>query len=246
MDSWVGMDSGDETSGYTAARIILSAVYSFVGLPTSPDYARMFLLCSMISKPYYARHYAGIARAQCVAKTTPPQYRSLLVLKKEVYNYNMGIIWVLSSAKVPSRLEPSGLYRSDGKRPDGITIVPWKNGKLLVWDATCPDTYAPSYSALATRESGAVAAQAEERKCSKYCHLVSSHTFAPVAIETSGAIGPRTSEFLRELGRWLRQVTGEVKSTIYLLQHLSVAIQRGNAASVFGTISHSADLENFL
>ena len=54
----------------------------------------------------------------------------------------------LSSAKIPSRLEPSGLYRSDGKRPDGITIVPWKNGKLLVWDATCPDTYAPSYSPL--------------------------------------------------------------------------------------------------
>ena len=126
----------------------------------------------------------------------------------------------LFSAKVPSRLVPSGLYRSDGKRPDGITIVPWKNGKLLVWDATCPDNYAPSYSALATRESGAVAAQAEERKCSKYCHLVSSHTFAPVANDTSGAVGPRTSEFLRELGRRLRQVTGEVKSTTYLLQRL--------------------------
>ena len=38
----------------------------------------------------------------------------------------------LTSARVPSRLEPSGLYRSDGKRPDGITVVPWKNGKLLV------------------------------------------------------------------------------------------------------------------
>ena len=152
----------------------------------------------------------------------------------------------LSSAKIPSRLEPSGLYRSDGKRPDGITIVPWKNGKLLVWDATCPDTYAPSYSAFATSEAGVVAAQAEERKCSKYCHLLSSHSFAPVAIETSGAIGPRTSEFLWQLGRRLRQVTGEVKSTTYLLQRLSVAIQRGNAASVLGTISHSADLEDFL
>ena len=142
--------------------------------------------------------------------------------------------------------EPSGLYRSDGKRPDGITIVPWKNGKLLVWDATCPDTYAPSYFAFATSEAGAVAAQAEERKCSKYCHLLSIHSFAPVAFETSGAIGPRTSEFLWQQGRRLRQVTGEVKSTTYLLQRLSVAIQRGNAASVMGTISHSADLEDFL
>ena len=30
---------------------------------------------------------------------------------------------VLSSAKIPSRLEPSGLYRSDGKRPDGMPLV---------------------------------------------------------------------------------------------------------------------------
>ena len=34
----------------------------------------------------------------------------------------------LSSAKVPSRLEPSGIYHSDRKRPDGITIVPWERG----------------------------------------------------------------------------------------------------------------------
>ena len=34
------------------------------------------------------------------------------------------------------RLEPTGLDRSDGKHPDGITMVPWKNGNLLVWVAT--------------------------------------------------------------------------------------------------------------
>ena len=39
----------------------------------------------------------------------------------------------LMSAHIPSRLEPSGIFRSDGKRPDGITVVPWKSGKLLVW-----------------------------------------------------------------------------------------------------------------
>ena len=60
----------------------------------------------------------------------------------------------LSTAKIPSRLEPSGLYRSDGKRPDGASVVPWKSGKLLVWDATCPDTFAPSYNGLASSEAG--------------------------------------------------------------------------------------------
>ena len=47
------------------------------------------------------------------------------------------------AAHVPSWLEPPGLLR---KRPDGVTVVPWKCGKLLVWDPTCPDTLAPSYS----------------------------------------------------------------------------------------------------
>ena len=39
----------------------------------------------------------------------------------------------LEAAKVPCHLEPTGLYRSDGKRPDGATLVPWKRGKVLVW-----------------------------------------------------------------------------------------------------------------
>ena len=33
----------------------------------------------------------------------------------------------LTSAKIPAHLEPSGLYRSDGKRPDGIL---WSPGKM--------------------------------------------------------------------------------------------------------------------
>ena len=40
-----------------------------------------------------------------------------------------------TTAQVPSRLEPSGLARTDEKRPD---VIPWKNGKPLVWDATHP------------------------------------------------------------------------------------------------------------
>ena len=54
----------------------------------------------------------------------------------------------LSSANVPSRLEPAGLDQTDGKRPDGITMVPWSNGRLLVWDATCVDTFAPSHLSI--------------------------------------------------------------------------------------------------
>ena len=77
----------------------------------------------------------------------------------------------LSAAHIPSRLEPTGLLRSDGKRPDGVTLAPWKSGCLLVWDATCPDTLALSYRAHAIQEPGKVAAAAEERKSEKYRDL---------------------------------------------------------------------------
>jgi hypothetical protein len=50
-----------------------------------------------------------------------------------------------SSANIPCILEPTGVLRDDGKRPDGITIIPWKKGKSLVWDVTCTDTLAPSH-----------------------------------------------------------------------------------------------------
>ena len=60
----------------------------------------------------------------------------------------------LARAQIPFALEPVGLCRSDGKRPDGVTITPWQAGRTLVWDITCPDTYAVSHVVLATREAG--------------------------------------------------------------------------------------------
>jgi len=46
----------------------------------------------------------------------------------------------LRSVDVPAMLEPPDLIRGDGKRPDGMTIVPWSGGRTMVWDFTCPDT----------------------------------------------------------------------------------------------------------
>jgi len=42
----------------------------------------------------------------------------------------------LSSAGIPASKEPTGLTRLDGKRPDGLTLVPWQGGKPVTWDIT--------------------------------------------------------------------------------------------------------------
>ena len=106
---------------------------------------------------------------------------------------------------------------------------------MLVWDATCPDTLAPSYTLFATREAGAVAEEAERKKQVKYAHLKASHHFVPVAVETLGALGPDARCFLKDLGRRIRATTHEPLSHHYLLQQIAVAVQRGNAAAVLGS-----------
>jgi len=73
----------------------------------------------------------------------------------------------LSSAGFPSVLEPPGICREDGKRPDGMTLFQYSRGKCLVWDFTCRDTLAPSHLSRSKSEAGRVAIEAETEKISK-------------------------------------------------------------------------------
>ena len=115
-------------------------------------------------------------------------------------------------------------------------MVPWKIGRVLVWDVTCADTLAPSHRQLASREAGAVATSAEQCKESKYDHLEATHHFVPIAIETLGVVGEEGSIFFKYLGRHIADVTQEQQSLQFLLQRVLIAVQRGNAASVLGTL----------
>ena len=53
--------------------------------------------------------------------------------------------------------EPTGLSRSDGKCPDGLSLIPWERGRPLVWDVTVPDSLAVSYWSVALSGVGFVA-----------------------------------------------------------------------------------------
>ena len=78
---------------------------------------------------------------------------------------------------------------SDGKQSNVVSIVTWKYGQLLVWDATSPDTFVPSYCTIAAQQAGAVAEQAEVNIQRKYNNL---DFFTPLAIETAEVFRPRT------------------------------------------------------
>jgi len=50
------------------------------------------------------------------------------------------LVRTLCSVDVPAMLEPPGLIRGDGKRIDGMTLVPWLGG-IGQWFLTLHDRY---------------------------------------------------------------------------------------------------------
>ena len=91
-----------------------------------------------------------------------------------------------------------------------------------------------------------MATSAEVKKSNKYEELAQTHYVAPLAIETSGVFGPGTQEFVTELGRRLIWVSGDPLARSHVIQQISVAVQRGNAASVLGTFEHCNPLDNYI
>ena len=67
--------------------------------------------------------------------------------------------------------EPSGLFGTDGKRPDGLALVPWQSGRSLCWDVTVTCPLAESYVTGSAREAGAAAELAASRKGEKYANI---------------------------------------------------------------------------
>ena len=107
------------------------------------------------------------------------------------------------------------------------------------------DNTAVSHVVLATREAGAVTTSAEVKKSNKYEELARTHHVAPLAIETSDVFDPGMQEFVTELGRRLIRVSGDPLARSHMTQQISVAVQRGNAASVPGTFEHDNPCVNY-
>jgi hypothetical protein len=145
----------------------------------------------------------------------------------------------ISSAGFPATTEPLGLCRSDGKRPDGSTYVPWNKGKCLTWDVTCPDTFAKSHSKTSSTSPGLTANVSEDKKIKKYEDIMKAYLFTPIAIETMGPWGQHAIHFLEELASRLKIKTKEENARLHLFQRISIALQQCNAISIISTLPNS-------
>ena len=88
--------------------------------------------------------------------------------------------------------------------------------------------------------AGSAASAAELSKNTKYSDIIAGVDFVPFVIETSGVWGEQAVILVKEIGRRIAEVTHEPRSTSFLRQRLSVAVQRGNAFCILGTL-HSVD-----
>ena len=188
---------------------------------------------------------------QCFCgKNVEPDGRHGLSCEKQVGRFprhseaNYLIKRALAQINYPSMLEPSNLIGVEGSiRPDGITHFAYKQGKCLTWDFTCVDTLCDSYVHDTAKEAGKAAKMAETRKNNKYRDLKNNYLFTPIAVETFGSWGPESLKFIKDIGKQIQENTGEKRATSYLIQSLSMTIQRGNAASIIGTVGETQKLE---
>jgi len=141
----------------------------------------------------------------------------------------------LVSAGIPLILEPIGTCLEDGQYLDGMTLISWAFGKALLWDTTCVDSFAPCHIANSSKSLGFAACEAKTKKINKYAALCHDYHFVPVGVETTGVLGKHATKFFKILGHKLKLATGEPRSSSFLLQRLSIAIQRENAASILAT-----------
>ena len=102
------------------------------------------------------------------------------------------------------------------------------------------DTFASTSVIDSALHPGSAASAAESRKREHYRSLTDRYHFEPVAVETTGVLGPSTIAFLKRLGKQISTVTGDKREAEWLLERISLAVVRGNAASILATRCTSA------
>ena len=149
----------------------------------------------------------------------------------------------LTKAGFPAMKEPAGLLQSNGRRPDGCSLIPWQGGKCVAWDVTAPDTLARSHLSDTSQTAAAAAESASRKKVAKYSEISRTHFFVPIAVESLGPINSAGVDFLCTLGKLLSDKSGDPRETPFLFQRISIINQRMNAAAIIGCFP-AADVDS--
>ena len=110
-----------------------------------------------------------------------------------------------------------------------MSLLPWKGGKYVAWDATVATTLADSYLEDSSTQIGFASESAAAKKVAKYADLPQRFTFQPVALENLGPVSSSTLKFLSEVGRRISQKSGDPNEESFLWQRISICLQRFNA-----------------
>ena len=75
-----------------------------------------------------------------------------------------------------------------------------------------------------------------------YKELSKKFIVQPVAMETLGSWGTESLKFIREVGQRIANNFNDKRATSFLLQAISVAVQRGNVTSIKGSVPNTKSL----
>ena len=101
---------------------------------------------------------------------------------------------------------------------------------------TCVDTLAKSHVRKTRAVAGSAAEYAEQQKPEKYAGLMNQYDFYPIGFETFDSWGASAIDILAQIGKRIKDHTGELRTMEFLGQKISIEIQRGSAVSVLGTV----------
>jgi hypothetical protein len=195
------------------------------------DHEMRAALCLRLGLPFAEEH-----RCKCGA-TTDSMGKHCFSCKKnpgKTVRHNMLnqiISNNLQAMGLPNKLEPTNLINANGLRPDGVSNLPFKHGKSLVWDFTSPHPLCQSRLHQCN-----VADQAEARKVEKYAALEDIYHFIPIAIDTLGGYGVQARRLVSFMGRSLAEKFNDPRRLSFLKQNIGIAIQRGNARAMLFSV----------
>lgn len=84
---------------------------------------------------------------------------------------------------------------------DGITVFPFRQGKISMWYAICVNTVSAKHTINCASAGGAAARAAEQPKRHHYVALAKRYDFVPLAVELNGVPRPAIGDLLLDIGR---------------------------------------------